>query len=174
MEVDLIMIRRSPVPSIIKLIVGIIIASVIYSALHMAMYLTNFFPLASELIEYDMIFFVLYISMIVIITFCIMLRWSCESYEIRSGELIHKKGCFMKTSDSYALEDTENINMTKSVLGRIFQYGNIIVYNPLQKTEIRIPGISDPDLQMQLMKKAIMSSGRNKKIIPVVEPVGVA
>ncbi|MFA7682494.1 MAG: PH domain-containing protein [Candidatus Peribacteraceae bacterium] len=167
MEVESVVIRRSPIPPVFKIVLAITLISLAYSIIAFG---TDVLEQSSirifSLIEYDLTLFIGETLMNVLIAIFFMLQWAFDIYELRSGEIIHTKGILVRREERFSLINAETLSYNQGFFGRLFRYGTIGVFNPLLKTDIAIPTAIDPDKQMSLIRQAVRSSG-NQKVIPM-------
>jgi hypothetical protein len=49
----------------------------------------------------------------------------------------------------------QTVYMTQSLLGRIFNYGNVRLFNPMSKEELLLEQITDPNLYAESLRQVL-------------------
>lgn len=91
-------------------------------------------------------------SFIIILLF---IHWSMKTYEIRPAELVFKSGFLKRRADIHSLKNMQTVYMTQSLLGRIFNYGNVRLFNPMSKEELLLEQITDPNLYAESLRQVL-------------------
>lgn len=123
--------------------------------------LTICFPLAC--IEFPFItvqgFFTVHnILYIILITFkvflmlLVVLQWLNEYYEILPNKLIHRKGVLFKNEEDYAFTHLMSIDFQQGVLGGIFNYGTVHMYDRYINKHIYLYLIHNPQKYFKILK----------------------
>jgi uncharacterized membrane protein YdbT with pleckstrin-like domain len=113
-----------------------------------------------NIITYDSATFVVFILLQLIFTIFILLEWSSETYTISSDKIEHKVGTFSRKTQSYSLKDIRSASITEGVMGRLFNYGSIILHSPTLDQNIILYNIASPALALKVIEKnsALLSS----------------
>lgn len=157
MDVDSIIIRRSPVPAVIRMVAITVLSMLCYAVFTFAFddYLEAFRH--TEIVPFVEIEFAVFIFLVVFIitsTSILILRWSVDLYELREGEIVHRYGILHSREVRYALEHMETLTFRQSFVGRIFRYGTIEIARPRLKDIFLLRGILDPARQLPLIQRA--------------------
>jgi len=68
-----------------------------------------------------------------------------RQYHITGGEVMMVEGIFSKKRRVITYSNVSNIDVVKSVIGRVFNYGDIIIVGPDPSIKIRMNGMRNPD-----------------------------
>jgi uncharacterized membrane protein YdbT with pleckstrin-like domain len=71
-------------------------------------------------------------------------------YFVTDREIIKEEGIIRKNKISIPLQNVADVKMEKSVVGRIFNFGNVIVTG--MKETIKIKGVKNPENLYYLIK----------------------
>lgn len=58
-----------------------------------------------------------------------VLQWMNDYYEITPQTLIHKKGLIFRKLEKYSMEHVQYIDVRQGILGKIFNYGTLSLYD---------------------------------------------
>lgn len=105
---------------------------------------------------------VLLMANIIIVLF-IVLKWQSEYAELARGSLTKHQGILSKSEQKYACNFVEIITIKQSVLGMIFDYGTIELYDPAIKEQIYLVNIATPKKYKELIGERF-SKDRNQGI----------
>ncbi len=143
--------------SIVHLIIRILSLQVIF----LAVYFPIVFPFFTidngfKILNYSLtnILFISLIFFQVHLTFITILNWLNDYYVIKPGEIYFKKGFLNKLEEVHLLKDIEGIGSNQNLLERIFNYGTIRLYNPIDKKEIDIHAINNPEKYIKIIQNA--------------------
>jgi len=74
----------------------------------------------------------------------ITLEWANNTYEIREDSIIHRKGIFNIKEDIYTLRSLSSVTIEQSIWGKLFNYGTIVLYSPIHKTNYYLINVHNP------------------------------
>lgn len=123
-------IRQSIVILLGKLVVIDIIAAVIIISFYFLLIQGGAFT--SSAIESTTIFLIAFGAVgifKIIFGIYIVLLWLNEYYEITPENIVHKKGIFFRKSERYELEKVRMIDVQDSLLGELFNFATITLYD---------------------------------------------
>lgn len=120
--------------SIAILLARIIMADAILSTVFILFYvlLTRFEEYASSIYFDPIIFFAAFCLMgffKVLLTIYIVLQWLNEYYEITPDYIIHRRGIIFRKSEKYKLDLVREIFVHDSVVGQLFNFATITLYD---------------------------------------------
>lgn len=160
MQVDSLIIRRSPA----TLVYRIIWMTMAFYAITAILY-----PMAARVwvnvgfadaFVHRFIWSLITISVESCIVIALFIRWSMTNYEIRPGELISRSGLLMRKMDIHSLKNMQTVYTRQGILGRMFRYGTVRLYNPMSKEELLLEDISDPERYAESLRQVLdMPSG---------------
>jgi uncharacterized membrane protein YdbT with pleckstrin-like domain len=96
-------------------------------------------------LNYITIIYFFILSLIqIIFTLKITLEWANNNYEIRDDSIIHRQGIFKIKEDIYTLRNLSSVTIEQSIWGKLFNYGTIILYSPIHKTNYYLINVQNP------------------------------
>lgn len=88
-----------------------------------------------------------------LITVYAFLRWYYETYVIRPGNILHRRGVFFKHESSTPLEKTTTLTISSGLIGKIFHYGSIRIENGSVENAIVLAEVSYPEVHRREIEK---------------------
>lgn len=85
---------------------------------------------------------------------------------MKKDGVIKYAGIISKKEEKFACHFIESTTLKQSFFGKLFNYGNLVLYDPALKTEIHLNNIPNPKRQSAIIEK--MLSHENKQEIPFV------
>lgn len=104
-------------------------------------------------LSFLMMLIVLIVNIVVVLF--IILKWTSEYSELTHGSLIRHSGILFKKEQKYACNFVEIITFEQSMLGLIFNYGTIELYDPAIKERIYLINISSPKKYREIIEKRV-------------------
>lgn len=106
----------------------------------------------------DDIYLITIIQMFVALIFFVLaifvsLQWKNDYYEILKDGIVHKSGVIFKRELAYSCSNIESVQLYQGLLGNLFGYGTIELYDPALKKKIYLINISSPQRYIKLLKK---------------------
>ena len=98
--------------------------------------------------------FIIFTIIEMAIVLWITLKWSGEFYSISNEDLVHQKGVFDTSEESFSLKNVQAVSLSQSFIGRMFNYGTVKFFSPVLKQEYYLAEISDPKLVKELIEHA--------------------
>lgn len=130
-------------------------------------FFVNFDPSIFSQVYWLGTLYFLFLSLAELILVCIIvLNWANEVWEIRQGILFHRRGIFKLIEDTYSLKNIGSVTISQSFLGRLLNYGTIVVYSPILKQEFFITNIENPKKFVKTLEDEISGLGDKRDIIP--------
>ena len=120
----------------------------ILAAASLIYYLTNIYP--SEIVnEFGLRAFLLpvFVMSVLIKTFFTVftiVQWLEEYYEITPKQIVHRNGFIFKREEAYKLDHIGSLEINQNILGRIFNYGTISLYDWTIEKDIYLYLIHNP------------------------------
>jgi len=81
------------------------------------------------------------------------LKWSSTQYIIKPKDLILQTGILKIKETVYSAERIESTNVSQGIWSRIWNYGNVRIFNPLLKTDLILRKISNPYFYAEIINK---------------------
>ncbi len=95
----------------------------------------------------------------------IILQWLEEYYEINPKYVIHKKGFIFRKEEKYLLTHLGKVKLEQGVLGRIFNYGNVKIFNWALEKDVTLYLIHNPTKAMRILEELLPESDEEKETI---------
>ena len=130
-------IHEAPVVFLIKILtlmlfsdILLFVIDIIFDLTPLKGHLTPLLTLTEEL------FFIVMLLQIILLT-SLFLEWMFHYYWFENGILHQKRGVIWVHHDEFVLKEIEATNVSKKILGRIFDYGSVSIISPNQKVVLR-------------------------------------
>lgn len=95
----------------------------------------------------------------------ITLNWVSETYLIKENIIIHRKGLFNTTENTYSLQSLGSTTILQGILGKLLNYGTIKIYSPILKREFYLVNVHNPQQKVKLLEDELAAEGKDR-IIP--------
>lgn len=106
-------------------------------------------------------FFILVIFKIALTTY-VVLAWLNEYYEIRSKEIVHKRGIIWKKEEHYPFRQIRLIKLHQGSFGKLFNYGTIEPFDWDLAKFMSMYQIHNPQKYMEVLEGLVPRAGREK------------
>ena len=83
----------------------------------------------------------------------IVLNWLYEFYITQPSGIIVRRGIIFSKEIQYSLGAIQSIGVQQGILGRIFNFGTVILYNPVLKSDLKLEFIHNPYGEAQFIQK---------------------
>ncbi len=167
-EIGKIILRESTVLIIIRLIfteaifgLALFLLSILFS--YMSPYLNITYPSGLYLIVLAG-GFLINIGIVISIT----LKWNSEYTEVSKEGVIKHSGILQRKEQTYACNFVEGAKLEQSLLGLLFNYGTIELYDPALKEQVYLLNIANPKRYSEKIKN-IVSKEKNKPMPFIAE-----
>lgn len=90
------------------------------------------------------VYFIVLSIVEIILVLRITLGWSNEEFEIREESLVHRRGIFRLKQQTYTLKNLGSVNIYQGLVGKMLNYGNIVLTSPILKQDIVLSDIHNP------------------------------
>lgn len=111
-----------------------------------------------------LIFIVFIIGKTLLMTY-IVIVWLNEYYEITPKEVIHKTGLIFRKEEKNVLNHIDAVEIEQGLLGRIFNYGNLILFNWVLEKNTMLYLIHNPKKYLRILQDLLPQSDQRKRII---------
>ena len=105
----------------------------------------NFWPS----ITVTLIVLFLYGALILYIT----LDWITYYFILDSKSVISHGGIISSKEESYDMAGIESVEVIQGLLGRLFNFGTLVLFNPILEKELTLRNIPDPCAEAQFIEK---------------------
>lgn len=89
-------------------------------------------------------FFIILVILKIFIMGYVIIQWLEEYYEISPREVIHRKGLFFKKEQRFTLKHLGKVTVQQNLLGRIFNYGSLTLYDWVTENNVELYLIHNP------------------------------
>ncbi|MCF7830862.1 PH domain-containing protein [Candidatus Gracilibacteria bacterium] len=89
------------------------------------------------------------------------MKWFFKYYEISQKEIVCNEGILFQKRRSYSLEKAESVSLNQSFLGKMFNFGTVIVelYMASSRYEVRLLRISNPRKYVSIIEQTLSQFG---------------
>jgi membrane protein YdbS with pleckstrin-like domain len=88
----------------------------------------------------------------------LILRWKKTTYSITSGQIAIHKGSANERTKIFNIHDLEDVEVTQSPFGKVFNYGTVSFKAPNISSRIELPNIPKPWHYAKLINKLAQKS----------------
>lgn len=88
-----------------------------------------------------------------IATIFLTLHWVKTIYVIRPKSITEHTGIVAFVENEYSTERVESVNVKQSIFGKIFNYGTIQIFSPVQKADFNLEDIPHPYTYAHIISK---------------------
>ena len=114
---------------------------------------------------YNTLLFILFvIGKTFFMTFIIVV-WLNEYYEITPKEVIHKSGLFFRKEERLVLSHVDSVDLQQGLLGRVFNYGNLVLFNWVLEKSTLLYLIHNPKKYLKILQDLLPQSDQKKQTI---------
>ncbi|MEX2028436.1 MAG: PH domain-containing protein [Candidatus Curtissbacteria bacterium] len=119
---------------------------------------------AAGLLVFNTPLFIFLVFIKTVLLIFIIVQWLNEYYEITPLELIHKKGLIFRREEKYNLSHLGSLKLDQNVIGRIFNYGSLRLYNWALEKDIALYLIHNPRKYNRILRSLIPDLDQEKKV----------
>lgn len=88
--------------------------------------------------------------------------WLNELYILHPKELVVKRGVLSSQATTYEFANLQSMTIAQTIWGKLFNYGNIRLYNPVLREEVIMSHISSPQQYGAIIQQ------HNPEITPLI------
>lgn len=159
------LIRKSPVALVVKIILAEILIEAIYLVLSLSLtqiseQLANGYE--ASRFALSVLFIVIAVSVIAVL----VAQWANEVFILEKDDLAVSQGIISKRVQTYPYANMQSVTVNQSLLGRLFNYGNVTIYIPVLGKNVSFMEISSPYHFAEKLKSHIPYPEKNQFIIP--------
>lgn len=162
-------IRQSISVLVFRIILIEAIAAVAVIVFHTLILSTQVRDLTSSVNENFILFnipiFVLLVIIKTVLVLFVIIQWLNEYYEITPKEIIHRKGLIFRSEQRYKLEHLGSLKIEQRILGRMFNYGNLRLYNWALEKDFLLYLIHNPNKYKHVLETLIPSADEEKEVL---------
>jgi hypothetical protein len=125
-----------------------------------------------ELILFNVPLFVILVIAKTSLMIFIIIQWLDEYYEITTKEVIHRKGLIFKKEERHKLDHLGLLKIEQGLLGRIFNYGTLRLYNWALDKDVFLYLIHNPKKHHHILQSLLPTADEEKEIFRehLIEP----
>jgi uncharacterized membrane protein YdbT with pleckstrin-like domain len=153
MKVDAVIIRRSPVVTMFRLVGFLILLALAWVTL-IFIVRSMYNGSAADIFQLDIMLLILYAVVAIFASLFVMLRWSFEEYFVHENEVVHLRGVIFRHENHISLKNVATISVDQKFFGRILKFGTIVIHSPLIRIDIQLKNVSDPMMQVPILESA--------------------
>lgn len=161
-------IRQSIAVLLFRLVVLEIIAATGVVLFHSLIISTSIADIVHNVVPDFTLFNVPIFLLFVLLKTCLMIfiiiQWLNEYYEITPKEIIHKKGLLFKREEQNTLDHLGSLEIDQGLIGRIFNYGTIRLFNWATEKNIFLYLIHNPMKYHHILKTLLPESDKEKRV----------
>jgi len=166
MEIDSVIIRKSPIILLSKMIITTLAIYVLFT-------LYSIFFHQEVGIEFSevtgkILFLFTSVSVEALVMIILFLQWTFTTYEINNTEIIERRGVFWRRQEINSLKYMQAVYINQGFLGTLIGYGTLKLHNPLSKEEVCLKHIPDPNKYAHLLQSALNAvHNKQETIVPM-------
>lgn len=145
-------IRQSIAILLAKLIFLELIASITFLIFHPVLFSSQLSNVAPFIDLYSSRLFILAVLIKMIFTIYIVLAWLNEYYEVTPKLVRHKKGILFVHKEQLALEDIQSISLHQGLIGKIFNFGTLSLFDWKWRKHEYLYDIHNPTKYMEIIE----------------------
>src|SRR3989344_8316511 len=158
-------IRQSIFFLVMKLIVIEVVAGIAVAIFHTIILSPNVRGnINPDLIVFNIPLFVAVAFAKIILTIFVIIQWVNEYYEITPKEVIHKKGLIFKKEERHTLNHLVTLEVEQGLVGRIFHYGTLKLFNKETKKDTYLYLIHNPMKYHRILQDIIPQADTGKQV----------
>ncbi len=149
-----------------KLVFLELVSSLFVIFLHTSFFVLDDFQIGAfglDLFNIPLYIFLAFLK--IILTWYIILQWLNEYYEITQKVIYHRRGLIFKKEEKYPLEQVALIEVTQNMLGKIFNYGTISLYDRRRTKYADMYLIHNPLRYAKIVEEQLEIFSEKKNII---------
>jgi uncharacterized membrane protein YdbT with pleckstrin-like domain len=100
----------------------------------------------------------------------IILTWLNRFYIISEEAISKTTGLLVRRTMTFDVSSIASVKVRQSIFGQVLNYGDVILENPLTKTDLTIKNINNPYIQASTIEKQRLleiSKNPHKKVVPL-------
>lgn len=114
---------------------------------------------------YLILLFVVFILGKMFVVIFVIIQWLYDYYEITPKEIIHKRGWFFRKEEGNSIAHLGSIDIEQDILGRLFNYGSLNLYNWVLEKDVSLYLIHNPIKYLRILKNLIPQSDEDRHLL---------
>lgn len=119
----------------------------------------------AEISLFNIPLFILLVILKTLAMVYIIVLWLEEYYEITTKEVFHRKGFIIKKEERFTLDHIGTLKMEQDILGRIFNYGTLKLYDWSNEKDIYLYLIHNPLKYYKILKTLLPEADVEEKML---------
>lgn len=118
----------------------------------------------------NLLLFLIYAIGLVIFIIGLIIRiflWTNKFYVINKDTIAFHEGIIFSKRKMYSLEETRIVTLRQNALGKILNYGTVMIFNPIINQDIVLKDILNPRLIADILQAAENTKNPSRDIIPM-------
>lgn len=95
----------------------------------------------------------------------VIFSWLSIEYILRNDEIVIRQGLIKSKETTYEIANLQSMSINQSLMGRLFNFGTIRLFNPVLKEEIFLEDIPNPKLYGAIIQN------NEQQIPPALRPL---
>lgn len=161
-------IRQSISVLLLRLVLLEILAATGVVLFHTLIISTNITDIAHNLNSDFNVFsvpvFLLFVLIKTFLMIFVIFQWLEEYYEITPNEVIYRRGLIFRKEEQNRLEHLGSLEINQSLLGRIFNFGTIKLFNMTSKKDVLLYLIHNPMKYHHILQTLLPESDKGKRV----------
>ena len=157
---------------LLKLVAIELIAAILITMLHLFLFSPYPALFNLELRVFDMPFFIVLVLIKMSLTIFVIPQWLNEYYEITADTLTHRKGVLLRREEKFPIKHMAFIEFSQGILGKLFNYGTISLYNGRRLKYEDLYQIHNPIQYSHILEDLLPDIDETKKTLRehIIEP----
>lgn len=122
------------------------------------------YPSSNLIVLYGIVY-ILFQVVNVITIILVILDWYNRTYTLQSHDIIFRAGVFKSLRKNYQYDNIEKVTLEQGLIGKMLNFGSVVIYNPLIKEDAYIRNIPDPEYYTNIIQGVVPKSA-DQRIIP--------
>lgn len=99
----------------------------------------------------------------------ILLKWHFRYYIISASNIAAHGGVFMQSIKTCDLKGVRSVSIKQSLLGNLFNFGTLILENPLLEENLKLINIGNPNYHAKIIEKQRLKiiEGSSHNVVPI-------
>lgn len=165
MQVDSVILRKSPVILLTKMIAMTVLVYLFFGAYSVSLLNQQEGLPLQNILTGKGTSFIVSLSAEALIMIILFLKWNFMKYEILPGELITKSGILSRKQEIHSLKNMQTVYVSQGMIGTMFGFGTIKLHNPLSKEDVIMRNIPDPEKYSKVLKGVLDEMEGEKDVI---------
>lgn len=158
-------VRQSIFFLLLKLLFLETVASTLIIGFHLFLSTSNLQNISQNTMDiFNIPLFIILVVLKTIFVIYVIVAWLEEYYEITPIEVVHRKGFIFKREERYTLEHIGSITLEQGILGRIFNFGSLKLFDWALEKNINIYLIHSPLKYHSILEKLVPEADTEKKV----------